>query len=160
MKKYNIYPNEGKILNSKTNRELGYVWGSKPYVRVTITNDDGTHTSTTAHRIIWEYVNGTVPEGYEIHHKDHNPTNNCIDNLVLVSKEEHKIIHQKKKWSEEALNKKHKALIQLTKDGKLVREWKGTKEVQEEKGWCRSNITRCCRGKSKTAYGHIWKYKL
>lgn len=33
------------------------------------------------HRVIWEYYNGPIPEGYEIDHKDRNGLNNLIDNL-------------------------------------------------------------------------------
>lgn len=37
-----------------------------------------------AHRIIWEMHNGPIPEGYEIDHLDHNPSNNALDNFRLV----------------------------------------------------------------------------
>ena len=33
------------------------------------------------HRAVWEFYNGPIPEGYEIHHKDENGLNNEIDNL-------------------------------------------------------------------------------
>jgi len=41
------------------------------------------------HRDIWESVNGKIPKGYDIHHKDGDRTNNHIDNLELYSKSEH-----------------------------------------------------------------------
>ena len=41
------------------------------------------------HRYIWEWYNGTIPKGYDIHHKDHNKFNNEIDNLELLSKANH-----------------------------------------------------------------------
>ncbi len=34
-----------------------------------------------------------IPDGYEIHHIDHDPTNNSIENLQLVTQAEHKRIH-------------------------------------------------------------------
>ena len=34
-----------------------------------------------------------VPEGYVIHHKDWNKRNNVIDNLVMVTVQEHNLIH-------------------------------------------------------------------
>ena len=43
------------------------------------------------HRVVWEYHNGEIPEGYEIHHKDENTHNNDISNLNLV----YGILHQR-----------------------------------------------------------------
>ena len=41
------------------------------------------------HRYVWEYFNGTIPKGFDIHHKDHNKNNNEIENLEILSKSEH-----------------------------------------------------------------------
>lgn len=45
------------------------------------------------HRYVWECINGPIPEGYEIHHIDHNKANNDISNLMLLTREEHKALH-------------------------------------------------------------------
>ena len=46
------------------------------------------------HRMIWEDFYGTgVPEGFVIHHKDGDKTNNCILNLQLMRKSEHDKLH-------------------------------------------------------------------
>lgn len=47
------------------------------------------------HRYLWEKEHGKIPEGYEIHHKDHNSANNALENLELISAEEHRILHSK-----------------------------------------------------------------
>jgi hypothetical protein len=39
------------------------------------------------HRVIWQLANGTIPDGYVVHHKDHDKTNNNISNLELVEAE-------------------------------------------------------------------------
>lgn len=41
------------------------------------------------HRYVWEQNYGKIPEGYEIHHKDHDKTNWDIENLELLIAEEH-----------------------------------------------------------------------
>lgn len=45
------------------------------------------------HRVIWEYYYGKIPAGYDIHHIDHNPLNNDISNLQMLTKKEHAAIH-------------------------------------------------------------------
>jgi hypothetical protein len=47
------------------------------------------------YRKIWESVYGGIPDGYEIHHKDGNRSNNNIENLQCVSTEDHYKIHYK-----------------------------------------------------------------
>ena len=50
------------------------------------------------HVAIWEYHNGKeVPDGYVIHHKDFNKTNNDINNLACITVAEHEAIHNPKK---------------------------------------------------------------
>jgi len=41
------------------------------------------------HRVVWEYHNGKIPKGYDVHHKDRDRTNNRIENLGVMSKSEH-----------------------------------------------------------------------
>jgi sugar lactone lactonase YvrE len=36
------------------------------------------------HRYVWEFYNGKIPEGYQIHHKDKDKSNNDISNLELM----------------------------------------------------------------------------
>lgn len=45
------------------------------------------------HIYVWEYYNGPVPKGYHVHHIDHNPDNNEIENLQLLSEHEHLCLH-------------------------------------------------------------------
>lgn len=50
------------------------------------------------------------------------------------------------------------SINQLNLDGSLVRTWKKVKLITEEKGWSKSNIVGCCRGRQVTAYGYKWRY--
>lgn len=49
------------------------------------------------HHIVWKHFNGPIPPNYVIHHIDHNPLNNLISNLQLMTKEEHNIHHSRSK---------------------------------------------------------------
>ncbi len=54
--------------------------GPDGYVRLWVN-----HKLCYAHRIIWEFVNGSIPEGGEIDHIDGDRSNNRIVNLRLVT---------------------------------------------------------------------------
>ena len=41
------------------------------------------------HRVVWEYYNGKIPPGYQVHHKDGNPANNDISNLECIPDRTH-----------------------------------------------------------------------
>lgn len=56
------------------------------------------------HVYVWEYFNGFVEQGYQIHHKDHNKDNNEIENLIALRKEDHQKLH-KEEMTEETKEK-------------------------------------------------------
>lgn len=62
------------------------------------------------HRYVWEYYNGKIPEGYDIHHKDGNRYNNDISNLECLSSTKHKQLHgrnltqEQREWRRNNLN--------------------------------------------------------
>lgn len=67
---------------------------------------------TRLHVYVWEKYNGKTPEGYHIHHKDHNKDNNEMENLELMTQAEHLRLHvmerteeQKEKMRENLINK-------------------------------------------------------
>lgn len=41
------------------------------------------------HRYIWEKLNGKIPDGFQIHHKNRNRMDYSIDNLELIEISEH-----------------------------------------------------------------------
>ena len=43
-------------------------------------------------------------------------------------------------------------------EGNLIQVWPSTNEVQRELGYAKQNISKCCQGKYKQAYGYIWKF--
>jgi len=63
------------------------------------------------HQYIYEKYNGPVPKGLVIHHKDHNKTNNDINNLIVITPTEHSHIHHlNHKHTEESKKKISKKL--------------------------------------------------
>lgn len=49
------------------------------------------------HVHVWEQANGPKPEGCDIHHIDGDGNNNALENLVCLTKSEHKQLHAKAK---------------------------------------------------------------
>jgi len=54
---------------------------------------NGVRIQLRLHRIMWEYYFGPIPEGYHIHHKDEDRSNNCLSNLECLSPGSHKGVH-------------------------------------------------------------------
>jgi len=46
------------------------------------------------HRVVWEEHNGEIPKNMIIHHKNGNEKDNRIENLQMVTFEEHMKIHK------------------------------------------------------------------
>lgn len=56
--------------------------------------------------------------------------------------------------------KKQKPVLQFTKNGVFIKRYASVKDASKEFKNNRSAITSCCKGKTKTAYGYIWKYEV
>ena len=150
-------PWKGKYLIRQTN------YKGRDYFQAVIRME---HKEKYIHQLVWEYYNDRpIPEGYVIHHIDGNPKNNIIENLQLMTKPEHDKYHQNDPIRNNKVSKANtngkcsKPIIQLTLDGEFVREWKSATEVQRQLGFSQGYICWCCKGKYKTAYGYIWRYK-
>ena len=65
-------------------------------------------------------------------------------------------IGKKRKFEEYSM--KCKPLVQLTLDGQFVKEWQSARQVQRETKYLQCNISNCCNGGYKQAYGFKWQY--
>jgi len=78
------------------------------------------------HQEIWKSVNGEIPKGYVIHHKDENPLNNAIENLACVPLGKHRSNHAKE-WASNPEVKKQMSERAKKNVHKLI-EWYETDE--------------------------------
>lgn len=69
------------------------------------------------HREVWVKAHGPVPEGFEVHHKDHDCSNNMLGNLELLDGSEHARLHALERGLGE-FGRRH-----LEKAGELAKEW-------------------------------------
>ena len=63
------------------------------YIRHQWKDEHGKWHAKTMHRWVWEEAHGPIPLGYVIHHKDGNKKNNALDNLEMLTREEHNARH-------------------------------------------------------------------
>ena len=107
------------------------------------------------------YIHRLVAEAYipnqenlpQINHKDENKTNNCLQNLEWCSA---KYNNNYGTHIEKVSNSLKKPILQYTIEGEFIREWPSATDVGRE---AKVNICYCLKGRYKTAYGYIWKYK-
>lgn len=68
------------------------------------------------HREVWELHNGPIPEGMIVHHLNHDPQDNRIENLALMTHAEHSRQHQTE--SNSFKGKRHSELFKAARSKK------------------------------------------
>jgi hypothetical protein len=58
------------------------------YLCISLSDGKGNPHQTLIHRFIWEYFNGKIPDSLTVDHIDEDKTNNRINNLQLLTREE------------------------------------------------------------------------
>lgn len=105
-------------------------------------HDKNNESPVSLHRQIWEDNNGPIPEGMEIHHRDHNPSNNSIENFECLTTKEHRKQHpiseqgrasineaakrnnSLAKWREREPEAAYAVCVQNGKENKALENWK------------------------------------
>lgn len=83
-KRFSYDPNTGIL----THRRLGRAVGYKAKNGYLLCNTSEKTSIDYVHCVVWVMVNGSIPEGFEIDHKNHIRTDNRMSNLRLVSRHE------------------------------------------------------------------------
>jgi len=82
------------------------------------------------------------------------------DSKIGVDRDE-----ETKKKIKEGTSHSWRIIIQYTKDGKFIKEWKNFAVIRDELGFAHTNICNCCKHYEykkegfKSSYGFVWKYK-
>lgn len=97
----------------------------------------------------------------EVNHIDENKMNCCVDNLEWTDRKGN-CNHgtRNKRIGEKNTNGKlSKPVAQYSINMELIKVWPSAREIERQLGFAPQNISKCCNGKRKTAYGFIWRYK-
>lgn len=100
-------------------------------------------------------INGKkyLKPNYTVHHKDENKLNNKIENLQIMTKEEHSRIHALKRSE-----KTRKSVDKFDMNGNYIETYPSIKEASIANQICAQNIGKICKSQKGTAGGYIWKY--
>ena len=86
---YTGFKRRGFELRTQKKLEFLYFNGNKYTLR-----NHGYYACTNGnrnlmHRDVWEHYNGKIQNGYDVHHKNHDKSDNRIKNLEMLRKDEH-----------------------------------------------------------------------
>ena len=125
------------------------------YIQVDLYKN-GYHKTCKVHRLVAQTFIPNPDNLSEVNHKDENKENNFVQNLEWCNQKYNINYGTRTQRQAEKLSK---PVLQYTKSGEFVREWKSTHDVERNLGYFNNYISYCCTGKRKYAYGFIWKFK-
>lgn len=114
------------------------------------------------HRIIAKcFINN--PKNFPcVNHKNEIKTDNRAENLEWCNFSYNANYGKRNKQIANKLRNNSKTsfkIAQFSKNGDFVKVWPSSKEIQRNLNYHSGHIIKCCKGKHKSAYGYIWKYK-
>lgn len=139
----------------------GYTYGSKNsegYLCFSLYKD-GKRFPQKLHILVYKTYIGEIPEGYDVHHKNHNKLDNRVENLELIEHIEHSKKHlneHKEKMIKESVKSHSKKVFQYTLNGVFVKQYNSIKEAAKENGISYSCLRSCLRNNKNPYRGYIW----
>lgn len=165
MEKVVIYSNYavdrmGNVYSLRKNKQLKPKKNWDGYLRIQLW-DHGDCKYVSIHRLVAEAFIPNPENKPFINHINGIKNDNRIENLEWCTQREN-INHAFKTGLSQKCPKNFKALSkpveQWTIDGKYVKTYPSTMEVERCLGIAHTNVSACCTGKMKTAGHFIWKF--
>ena len=129
------------------------------YLQVSLCDSSGKVKRFYVHRLVCEAFHENPKNKPCVNHIDEDKTNNAASNLEWCTVKENCNHGTRNARVGEAVAKAlSKPVGQYTRDGKLIKVWQSTQEVERQLGFAHNNISEVARGKRKIAYGYVWKY--
>ena len=107
---------------------------------------DGRKKNYAVHRLVSKAFIPNPNNLPEVNHINEIKTDNRVSNLEWMTTK------QNTRYSNAV------AVNQFTLDGKFIRRWDCIRDIEYSLGFQHGHISKCCKGKLKSAYGFLWKY--
>ena len=151
--------NSRRTYLSKEHLLKPYLTGNrnKQYFTVRLSKD-GVDKQYSVHRLVAMAFIPNPDNLPQVNHINEDRNDNRVENLEWCTNEYnvHYGSHYTNVSKTMTNGKTSKKVNQLTLDGELVRVWPSVSEITRSIGY--TNISACCCGKRKSAYGFIWEY--
>lgn len=145
----------GRVKNSKSGRIRKLQTYKTGYVYVHLRNREISEYPTV-HMLVAEAFIPNPENKPEVHHINEDKSDNRVENLMWVTKEEHAALHKDK--YDKIADMSSIPVYQYTLDGEFVREWKSAEEIQRQLGYKHGNIWACCNGIYASSNNYQWSY--
>lgn len=144
--------NYGNVKSLKYNKEkiLKPAKLKNGYLQVTLCKEEK-RKQHYIHRLVGEAFIDNPNNYKQVNHKDENPANNNVSNLEWCTNE-YNINYGTR--NQRVAEKTSKQVLCL-ETGVI---YPSTQEVERQLGFLQCNISRCCTGKYKQAYGFHWSF--
>lgn len=133
----------GKVWSYRNECFLKPYLNKKGYMRVCL-RKDGEKKMYSLHRLVAEEYLPNSENLPQVDHIDGNKTHNYLNNLQWITHRDN------------VRKGRNKPILQFDLDGNFIREWECAADVGKV---AVKSINNCLKGRTKTAYGFIWKYK-
>lgn len=134
--------------------------GGYKYLKIQI---NGRKVFYFVHRLVYETFVGRIPDKMQINHKDENPQNNNLSNLMIVTPKENSNWGNRNNKISKSKLLKHPRTVPIDKisiaDGEVIKTYPSAMRAEKD-GYDRHHILRVCRGEYSQHKGFIWKRHL
>ena len=108
------------------------------------------------HRLVAQTFIPNLYNKPQVNHLDENKLNNSVNNLEWATAKENTNYGTRNEKAGYSLSR---PILQYSKSGEFIKEWRSASEVERLLGINHSHIIQSCKGKRKSAGGFVWRYK-
>ena len=127
---------------------------SSGYLQVNLSKD-GKQKTYYIHRLVATAFITNPNNLSEVNHKNEDKTDNRVENLEWCNSKYNLNYGTR---TERITIANSIPILQFMKDGEFIKKWDSTAQVERELCFNKGNISKCCKGKLKSAYGFKWRY--